>query len=219
MSESPSEESYEDLELSDNEFISRERLRSITKWYGRVLEREDEIERARVQGGINNNQADILYKATVTQYVQDAVKTLQGNGFSEYIYPNEGNYDLGTVTIPAPTPYEVAWREARPPERIGPKPPSNPDTMPPKYDVVNDDGLENRTYRIVGLMGFTDAPPEFSELYEVEIQGPTGKSTHQMSVTQPMPRQISREAFRVTNSLLNQLDIDIELDAHQHGQT
>lgn len=219
MSDTETEQSFEDLELSDNEYISRKRLQSIQKWYGRVLEREDEIETARVQGQLSNEQADILYKATVNQYVQDALKTLTGKGFAKYVHSNEGNYQLGSVTMEAPTPYDIAWRQARPPGRIGPSPPNNPQEMPPKYSLVNADDLEDLDITIRGLKGFVDAPSEFQRVFSVELDGPSGEETHSIPVTAPMPRHISREAFRTTNVLLNRLDIDIELDAYQHGKT
>lgn len=220
MSKADETESFEDLELSDNEYISQKRLESILKWYNRVLEREDEIETARVQGRVSNTQADILYKTAVNQYVQDAVKTLKGKGFGSYLYPGvDDSYELGAVTITAPTPYAIAWRKARPSSRIGPDPPSNPTTMPPGYSVADDSRLTDETIRIVGLLGFTNAPPEFQRDYTLKLDGPHGRTTHSLSVTEPMPRQISRHAFRTTNSLLNQLDIDVDLDAYNHGQT
>ena len=68
-------------------------------------------------------------------------------------------------------------------------------------------------------MGFTDAPPEFQRQFTIELNSPSGRQPYSIPVTKPMPREISRAAFRTTNSLLNQLDIDVELDAFQHGKT
>lgn len=219
MSEADDAQSFEDLELSDNEYISQKRLESILKWYDRVLEREDEIETARVQGRVSNAQADILYKTAVNQYVQDAVKTLKGKGFAEFLYSKTGNYGLGSVEIAAPTPYAIAWQKARPNSRIGPDPPSNPTTMPPGYNVAHETELTDETLHVVGLLGFTNAPPEFERAFTVKLNGPGGRTSDSLTVTQPMPREISRHAFRTTNTLLNRLDIDVDLDAYNHGKT
>jgi len=210
---------FEDLELSDDEYVSHKRLESLLKWYDRVLERTDEIENAAVQGQLSRNQADILVANVVTQYVEDALKTLKGKGLSNYLYANDGNYALGTVRVEAPTVLEAAWQQARPPERIGPDPPENPAEMPAQYSIVDGNNLHDRAYKIVGLQGFADAPTEFTESYEVAIRGPNGENTHTLSASTVMPRTITKNAFRTTNTLLNQLDIDIDLDAHQHGVT
>lgn len=218
MSDSEHSKASEDkptLEVSDNDYVNQERLKSILERYKDVLDREDQIETRRVQGAISNDDADKHYKTVVNQYVQDALKVIKGNGFAKWVWPNENNEQLGTVTISPPTPYHLAWQQARPAARIGPDPPRNPTRMPRGYSVVNKGHLEDVTYDIHGLMGFTNAPQEFVEQFSVEIRGPDGLDTHTISVTEPMPRHISRQAFQWANSLLNQLNIGIEVSEKQ----
>lgn len=199
----------------DNAEVDQKLIDSIIERRNNVLDQDGEVETARVQGGVSNSQADKLYKTYVNQYVQDALKLLKGNGFPNYIWPNDENYTLGSLTIQPPTPIEIAWRQARPPDRIGPDPPQNPTSMPPKYSIVKDTKPEPRRHTVNGLVGFTRAPSEFQEKFTVAIKGPDGVGEHTLSVSQAMPRTISREAFQLTDSLLNQLGVDVDVSEKQ----
>lgn len=208
----------EDLELTDEELVSRRRIESILDWYNTVLERTDELENAVVRGKLTRSQADILTKNTVTRYVEDALKTLRGKGLDKYIKSNN-DYVLGQVRITAPSPYQVAWRQARPADRIGPDPPTNPDSMPPQYTVTNPDVLTDVVYEIGGLEEFANCPAKFSETYEVTINGPSGEQSHSLTASQAVPRGVSMTAFRDVGIMLNELGMDVSTNAYQHGKT
>jgi len=208
--------SQREFELAGSqEEPQKERLNSLLKWYSQVLERIDEVGNRLVQGEITEERAAAYIKGVTTVYVEDALKTLRGNGFGDYIWPTENGRELGAVVVEAPTPYDVAWRQARPPDRIGPDPPENPDQMPPRYSLVNESALEDKTFPIVGLNSFVNAGKRVSETYTVELSGPDGRQTHSMTASTVMPRHISKTAFDWTNGLLSQLGVGIGVQEAQ----
>lgn len=81
-----------------------------------------------------------------------------------------------------------------------------------EYEVIGDQTLEPKTYDVVGLRGYLNAPKPFAAKFSLKVRARhQGQTTKSQTVMQEMPIDITRAAHRRMNMFIDEIGLDLEL--------
>lgn len=177
-----------DEEIED--YTERRRVEAILDAQERVGSTHDKVYGHVLDGKLTRSEATAYYRRVVQHYitlVEPLMKRYDETG-ADYWHHKQ----IGAITIPPPD--DLAQLEED------------------REVVVLDSLPEERFYPVVGLEQVLELPEAVEEEFSVRVRYPhTGAETKTATAVQPIPEQLLRKAFRLTNEFLSDVDLEVDL--------
>lgn len=196
------EDNSKEFSIADEkQYNQHRRLKSIHDARDRAREVEHQVLDPDVS--IDEQVGNRQYRVAVTDYVKEiegiaARLVTDVEEVDEDLYEYWFEADLGTVVLYPPDEIMEAF--------------NSDDTR-----VIGDPDIDPRSWDIVGLHGYLNAPHMFTHEYSIHVrQRHAGKGKFEETAWTEMPIEISEKAFRYASLFLAQIGLDVKIDESEH---